>query len=39
MKRYVMIKIVKDVDGEPLTVVQVLDSKPHKVDFVIFDKK
>ncbi len=39
MKRYVLIKTEKDVDGALLQVVQVLDSKPNRVDFIIFDKK
>ncbi len=39
MKRYVSYEIEDDVDGEPLVVIQVLDSKPIKVDFIIFDKK
>jgi hypothetical protein len=34
-----MIKTEKDVDGMPLQVVQVLDSKPNKVDFIIYDEK
>jgi len=39
VKRYVSIKVEKDVDGKPLTVVTVTENKVDKVDFIIFNQK
>lgn len=39
MKKYVTVKMEKDVDGKELQVVQVMESKPDNTAFVVFIEK
>ncbi len=37
-KRYVQEKVERDSDGKKLQVVKVLDSKPKKFKYIVFDE-
>lgn len=39
MKRYVKESVIKNADGEELLVVEVTESKPKKVAFIIWERK
>lgn len=38
-KWYVIVRIERTADGEKLVIVETVESKPKKVDFVIFEEK